>query len=361
MLNAIEYRFASRGLGLLAILTSACSAVAPVDSANERVATAVADSRGRASLSLYGLARPEDRGCRGAGFRGFDFWVGRWDVFGGSPSTLAGTNVVTSELDGCAVEEHWTDGAGGRGRSLNTYDQGTGQWNQLWMDASGLAIVIAGTGSRGALTMLGDTPKFIGGPIITNRIAWMSLDGGRRVRQFWEVSEDGRQTWQTAFDGDYQRRDQVAPAAEVINPFCASRPRYQWFNFALGDWTVRRGGPDGEPLGLLHVAKDVSACLVESTFRGRGYRGKAFAAFHFPSLTWHRTWIDEDGVRLAVQGQLVGTAMVMVGQRTGPNRQLQDLRATWSPVAPNQVDETWEVSTDGGSTWVLANRFTLTR
>jgi hypothetical protein len=359
MTSLLRYRLAAVLGSALAAGGLGCSALAPTDGLAAARSAALAVPAGPSRLPLYGLDRDRRDGCEARGFRGFDFWVGQWNVFAAGVSAQAGTNVITRSVRGCAVEEHWTDAAGGRGRSLNTFDRGTGQWNQLWMDFNGLALILAGTASAGTMSLLGDTPKGIGGPLITNRITWTAQERGR-VRQFWDVSEDGRQTWAAAFDGDYQRARRVTPAAEVTNPFCASRPRYHWFDFVIGDWTVEEATSPGRSLGRLRVAKDVSDCLVEWTFKGREYEGKAFSAFHFPTLTWHRTWIDGDGVRVAVAGKLIGTSMVMTGSRVVRGA-TQNVRATWTPTSVDQVDEVWETSDDGGSTWATDRHFVLTR
>jgi hypothetical protein len=43
------------------------------------------------------------------------------------------------------------------------------------------------------------------GATLTSRITWSKLERAR-VRQFWEVSEDGGKTWTPAFDGIYIRK-----------------------------------------------------------------------------------------------------------------------------------------------------------
>lgn len=314
------------------------------------------------ALPLYGLSRPRGRSCAQSGFRDFDFWVGEWNVFDPAlDGKLGGTNVVTRELRGCAVEEHWTDLEGHRGRSLNTYDAASKTWNQLWMDHSGLALIISGTASSRRMVMTGDTPQGMNGPIVSNRLTW-SRQSRDRVTQIWEVSEDGRTTWNKVFTGDYRRVRRAKVAAELINDFCTSpaRARYHWFDFLVGEWDVHLGDHAGPRLGSLTVAKDVSDCLLESRFAGRGYEGKAFAALHFPTRVWHRTWIDEDGVRVALTGELVGSSMVFTGYRTLDHGASQRLRATWTPTTAEQISELWETSDDDGVTWTVARQFTLT-
>jgi len=343
---------------------AACSPTASPSAPSLAQVPEVSTSRHQADdFPLYGLgSRHGHRDCDERGFRAFDFWLGNWNVYG-QDGQIGGTNSVTRELEGCAIEEHWTDRAGGRGRSLNTFDAGTGKWNQLWMEATGLAILLEGESAPGRINMSGDTPKFIGGPIITNRITWTRL-APDRVRQYWEISEDGRMTWVPAFDGDYRREPQFHPAAETPNTFCESpaRLRYHWFDFIVGSWEMREAGDKGRGLGQLEVAKDLSGCLLEWRFRGRGgYSGKAFAAFHFPSLQWHRTWVDEDGVRIGLTGQLVGTSMVFTGTRVVRHGRTQLVRATWQPVDANQVTERWETSEDEGTTWQSALEVVLSR
>lgn len=313
-------------------------------------------------IPLYGLGDAPLDGCDSRGFRAFDFWLGNWNVYG-QDGQLGGTNSVTSELKGCAIEEHWTDAAGGRGRSINTYDAGSGKWNQLWMDATGLAIILEGESSPGQISMSGDTPRFIGGPIISNRITWSRLSP-RRVRQFWEVSEDGRQTWNPVFDGDYRKERSFTPTPETPNGFCDSpaRVRFHWFDFIVGDWELRDSDERGRSLGRLSVQKDLTGCLLEWNFHGHhGYRGTAFAAFHFPSLQWHRTWIDENGMRIALIGQLEGNNMVFTGTRVVKRGRNQMVRVTWEPVDEVTVSERWETSGDQGVTWAPALSLTLNR
>ena len=51
----------------------------------------------------------------------------------------------------------------------------------------------------------------------------------------------------------------------------------------------------------------------------------------------------------------------MTGQRIAPGGVAQDLRLTWTPLDPDRVDETWEVSLDGGSSWTVDHAFVLIR
>ena len=224
------------------------------------------------------------------------------------------------------------------------------------MDATGGPLLLVGSAGRRSMVMEGGA-----GPV--SRLTWTQASE-RRVRQVWEISQDGREPWNVVFDGDYQRRARIEPAAEVAVGFCdaPTRPRFHWFDFLIGEWTIRQAGASGPRLGSLSVTKDLSGCLVESKYRSdRGYYGKAFAALDFRTRTWNRTWIDRDGVRLASVGAQLGTAMVMTGVRQAGRGVIQTVRTTWTPVTADLVTEQWDLSLDGGATWATAWNFVLTR
>src|SRR4051812_11694452 len=70
--------------------------------------------------------------CSTKPFRQFDFWLGNWSVKGpkGKP---AGTNVITSRHDGCALVEEWHSSSGKQGTSINYFDPSTSKWKQIWV------------------------------------------------------------------------------------------------------------------------------------------------------------------------------------------------------------------------------------
>ena len=140
------------------------------------------------------------KGCSAQQNRQFDFWLGKWRVSDGS-GVSQGSNDVTSEFAGCVVQEHWAGADGSRGSSFNTYLPGRRQWQQTWVDASGLTLQLYGNlhGSRMVLegTRIARRGK------VGDRITWTPLPDGR-VRQHWqETGADGK--WKDVFDGYYTR------------------------------------------------------------------------------------------------------------------------------------------------------------
>jgi hypothetical protein len=139
--------------------------------------------------------------------RQFDFWIGDWDVLDPEGRTV-GHNRITSLFDGCAIREEWEGASGHRGTSLNAWSPETGSWSQTWVDSSGLVLRIEGGLRPEGMVMEGSAvlPGSETSVPTRQRITWSPMDGDAdRIRQHWEVSEDGS-SWETVFDGHYRRR-----------------------------------------------------------------------------------------------------------------------------------------------------------
>ncbi|NND60814.1 MAG: hypothetical protein HKN49_11160 [Gammaproteobacteria bacterium] len=137
--------------------------------------------------------------------RQFDFWAGNWDVFMAN-GNKAGENRIEIVEKGCVLEELWTGSAGGTGRSLNYYDPAKDRWVQQWVSSGGLIINIeGGLDDDGSMAMTGTSYYTTTGKQNAFRGLWTLLEDGR-VRQFFEESYDGGETWSPWFEGFYVPR-----------------------------------------------------------------------------------------------------------------------------------------------------------
>lgn len=141
--------------------------------------------------------------CAAAAFRAFDFWVGQWEVVNPA-GTVVGQNEIVVRNNGCTLHESYTTPAGYSGQSINAYDASRNRWHQTWSDTGGLLLLIEGESPRDGVMRLEGTRTGPGGELLTERITWTRLDADR-VRQHWQTSTDGGQTWRTTFDGEYRR------------------------------------------------------------------------------------------------------------------------------------------------------------
>lgn len=141
--------------------------------------------------------------CTAPEFRHFDFWLGEWDVAGAGGTQAV--NSITSEQGGCVVLEQYSTGAF-TGMSINFYDQTRELWHQTWMsNAGGNVYLEGGLNERGEMVMTdADLPSSAASGTI-NRVTW-TPNPDSSVRQLWQSSNDGGESWAVAFDGLYTRR-----------------------------------------------------------------------------------------------------------------------------------------------------------
>jgi len=139
--------------------------------------------------------------CVDPAYRQFDFWLGQWEVRKPDGS-LAGSNRIEKEYDGCVLHERYATPGGYRGESLNTYDPARQVWHQTWVDNSGLLLLLEGHLVDGRMVLEG-AGRGPDGAAVRHRITWTPNPDGS-VRQFWESTDAGG-AWTVAFDGLYQR------------------------------------------------------------------------------------------------------------------------------------------------------------
>ena len=141
--------------------------------------------------------------CVSKEHRQFDFWLGQWTVTNAG-GKHAGDSRIESILDGCVVLENWTGAKGSHGKSFNTYNSQTKEWEQYWVDNQGTRLYLRGGFSDGHMVLTGqqDQPNTQTGKTQRERITWTpNADGS--VRQLWETSTDDGMTWAVSFDGLY--------------------------------------------------------------------------------------------------------------------------------------------------------------
>ena len=136
-------------------------------------------------------------------FHEFDFWIGDWEVRL-ADGTLAGHNSITAEEGHCVLVEKWRGARGGTGSSINYYDDAAGEWVQTWTAAGGSQIFIRGGLTDEGMLLIGTIHNVGSSETLPFRGLWTLLEDGR-VRQFFEQSNDGGETWTPWFEGFYSR------------------------------------------------------------------------------------------------------------------------------------------------------------
>ncbi len=148
--------------------------------------------------------------CSQPEFRQFDFWVGEWEAFG-VKGGKGGDSKISLILDSCIILEEWTSanltqGLRYAGKSFNTYNSATKQWQQTWVDnVGGTTEYLRGEGSDGKIIFYADAVIGPGGKSFKRRLTFTKLSADK-VRQLGERSDDGGTTWTTEYDLEYRRK-----------------------------------------------------------------------------------------------------------------------------------------------------------
>ena len=95
--------------------------------------------------------------------------------------------------------------AGGTGMSVNYLDLITNEWVQIWNAEGGSQINVRGGLTDDGMAMEGTLHNVANGTTVPFKALWTPLPDGR-VRQFFEQSNDGGETWTPWFEGFYTRK-----------------------------------------------------------------------------------------------------------------------------------------------------------
>jgi hypothetical protein len=148
--------------------------------------------------------------CSRPEFRQFDFWVGEWEVF--SPDgKKGGDSKISIILDSCVILEEWTSAGAQQGliysgKSFNSYNSASMQWQQTWTDNTGNTTeFLRGEGENGKIVYYADKVADPKGVFFMRRLTFIKLNNDK-VRQLGERSDDAGKTWTTEYDLEYRRK-----------------------------------------------------------------------------------------------------------------------------------------------------------
>ena len=134
----------------------------------------------------------------------FDFWIGEWTVT--VAGAFVGTNSIRPILGHCTLLEQWESAAGTFGKSYNYYDPGRDHWRQIWISDNGSFIEFTGEARDGGIFHTAETVNPADGAVTKHKFEFTQIGNGV-VRQYWETSTDGGETWTSIWDAEYRRVD----------------------------------------------------------------------------------------------------------------------------------------------------------
>ncbi len=147
--------------------------------------------------------------CSKPEFRQFDFWVGEWEAFA-TNGNKSGDSKISIIIDSCVILEEWTGTANQgftfTGKSFNSYNAATKQWQQTWTDNTGNTTeFLRGEGGNGKVVYYADRVTDTKGKLFMRRLTFTKLSNDK-VRQYGEKSDDEGKTWVAEYDLEYRRK-----------------------------------------------------------------------------------------------------------------------------------------------------------
>ncbi len=127
---------------------------------------------------------------------------------------------------------------------------------------------------------------------------------------------------------------------------------YRQFDFWLGQWEILDFS-GGDPIdgGDDIITSELGGCAVFENYAGGGFRGRSLNAYDASTGQWYQHWVDNSSLVLDLVGGFAGGHMKLEGDRPKAGGGTLHDRIDWSTVAPDQVRQLWEVSSDGGATY----------
>lgn len=148
--------------------------------------------------------------CSRPEYRQFDFWLGQWEAFN-TNGQKAGDSKITLLLDSCVILEEWTSAVVNRGirfagKSFNTYNAGTKQWQQTWVDnAGGSNEYLIGKFENNKIIYSSSLFPFSKDTMAIRKMTFTNISPVK-LRQHGEISKDNGISWTTEYDFEYRRK-----------------------------------------------------------------------------------------------------------------------------------------------------------
>ncbi len=148
--------------------------------------------------------------CSKPEFRQFDFWIGEWEAYG-IKGAKAGDSKISVLLDSCVILEEWTSASVNQGiryagKSFNTYNAATKQWQQTWVDnVGGSNEYLLGKFESNKIIYTSSPFSFSKDTMAIRKMTFTNLSP-TKLSQHGEISKDKGVSWTTEYDLEYRRK-----------------------------------------------------------------------------------------------------------------------------------------------------------
>ncbi len=129
---------------------------------------------------------------------------------------------------------------------------------------------------------------------------------------------------------------------------CATNSANRQLDYWLGTWKI---GASGDAHSTVTLSLD-KCLVVENWDGGRGHYGQNVFGYSADDKRWYGLFADNEGrVHVFTSGKVASDTAAFEGASRGPNGESVLNRVTIIRLNPNSVEQTWEKSTDNGTSW----------
>jgi hypothetical protein len=145
----------------------------------------------------------------------------------------------------------------------------------------------------------------------------------------------------------------VPASAATDSESCATNPQSRQLDYWLGDWSVTYPGAPAASSSTVSLTLD--KCVVLENWSGsKGHKGQNMFAYSADDKKWHGMFADNEGRVHVFEGKVDAGGAEFYGPSQGPNGESVLNRIRIVRKGPNEVEQTWEKSSDNGTTWSKA-------
>ena len=115
--------------------------------------------------------------------------------------------------------------------------------------------------------------------------------------------------------------------------------------------------------GTNKIQKILGDCAIEENFDGNpgiNLKGASFSAYNTKLNKWQQTWVDNNGSYMDFIGEFKDSKMSLAREVTRNGKKIIQ-RMTFHKIKTQELDWDWEISNDGGESWVLRWQLHYTR
>ena len=126
--------------------------------------------------------------CTNSEYQELDFLLGDWSVDAENGQHL-GYSTVTSDMEGCVLEEDFGTAGDYASQSFFGWDFRTSEWYRVHIDTEGVRLLLSGGLEGSSMVLTGSRPR-AGGKDLYIRMV-LTPEDANHVTQTWETSKDG--------------------------------------------------------------------------------------------------------------------------------------------------------------------------